>query len=65
LKDAIENSLPKEENDAVTTEKDALSKNKDDTYYNKIYDLYRSKAGDFQNIFVALLIASIFILRVD
>ncbi len=65
MKDAIGNSLPKEEKDAVTKEKDALPKNKDDQYYNKIHDLNRSKAGDFQNIFVALLIASIFILRVD
>jgi hypothetical protein len=45
LKDAIGNSLPKEEKDAVTKEKDALPKNKDDAYYNKIYDLYRSKQG--------------------
>ncbi|HYY50196.1 MAG TPA: hypothetical protein VE643_04930 [Nitrososphaeraceae archaeon] len=64
MKDAIGNSFTKEEKDAVTKDKDALPKNKDDAYYNKIHHLYRSKAGDFQNIFVALLIASIFILRV-
>jgi hypothetical protein len=58
LKDALRNVFPKEKKDAAAKKKHALPKENDDEYYNKIYDLYRSKAGDFQNIFVVLLIAS-------